>query len=71
MKIRSAWSSGWAHATWPRTSNGLVVNIVLGAVAFILDPDVITAILRHLRRQGRDPRVLPEHDSLFTSRAPP
>jgi len=30
-------------------------------VAFILDPDVITAILRHLRRQGRDPRALLEH----------
>jgi hypothetical protein len=32
---------------------------------------VIHAILRHLRRTGRDPRALPEHDARFASRAPP
>jgi hypothetical protein len=30
-------------------------------VSFIVDPDVIAAILRHLRGKGRDPRALPEH----------
>ena len=40
-------------------------------IAFILDPEVIGAILRHLRRTGTDPRALPEHDGLFASRAPP
>ena len=30
-------------------------------VAFILDPEAIGAILRHLRRAGRDPRALLEH----------
>jgi hypothetical protein len=37
-------------------------------VAVILDPEVIGAILRHLRRKGRDPRAFPEHT---TSRHPP
>jgi hypothetical protein len=40
-------------------------------IAFILDPAVIHALLRHLRRTGRDPRALPEHDARFASRAPP
>ena len=40
-------------------------------VAFILDADVIGAILRHLRRQGRDPRALPEHAAAGAGRAPP
>ncbi len=40
-------------------------------LAFILDPQVIHAILRHLRRTGRDPRTLPEHAELFAPRAPP
>jgi hypothetical protein len=39
---------------------------ILQVIAFILDPAVI-----HLRRTGRDPRALPEHDARFASRAPP
>jgi hypothetical protein len=38
-------------------------------VSFILDEDVITAILRHVRRKGRDPRALPEHAA--AGRSPP
>jgi len=30
-------------------------------ISFLLDDDVINAILRHLRDKGRDPRELPEH----------
>ena len=40
-------------------------------LAFILDPDVITAILRHLRRSGRDPRALPEHGLSTAAKHPP
>ena len=40
-------------------------------VSFILEPDVIAAILRHLQRKGRDPRALPEHAALRVERAPP
>ena len=40
-------------------------------IAFILDADVITAILRHLQRKGRDPRALPEHAAAPAGRAPP
>ena len=43
----------------------------LQVFAFILDPDVIRTLLRHLRRSGRDPSALPELDALFASRAPP
>jgi hypothetical protein len=38
-------------------------------VSFILNTNVIAAILRHLRRKGRDPRALPEH--AIPSRDPP
>ena len=40
-------------------------------ISFILDPDVITGILRHLRRKGRDPRALPEHAAARAGRDPP
>jgi hypothetical protein len=40
-------------------------------IAFILDPAVIAAILRHLRRSGHDPRALPEHGTACAGRAPP
>jgi hypothetical protein len=41
-------------------------------VAFILAPDAIAAILRHLRRSGRDPRrALPEHAATRAPPAPP
>ena len=40
-------------------------------LAFILDPQVTAAILRHLRRHGRDPYAM--HDELLVAngRAPP
>ena len=40
-------------------------------VAFILAPDAIGAILRHLRRAGRDPQALAEPPCARASRAPP
>jgi hypothetical protein len=40
-------------------------------VSFILEPDVIAAILRHLQRTGRDPRALPEHFAPRHGRGPP
>ena len=40
-------------------------------LAFILDPVVIAAILRHLRRTGRDSRALPEHGLSTAGRHPP
>ena len=40
-------------------------------ISFILDPDVIAAILRHLQRKGRDPRAVPEQAALRVGRAPP
>ena len=40
-------------------------------IAFILDADVIAAILRHLRCKGRDPRALPEDSSPAAGRSPP
>ena len=40
-------------------------------LAFILDPEVIAAILRHLRRTGREPRALPEHGLATAGRHPP
>ena len=43
----------------------------LKVLAFVLDPDVIAAILRHLRKSGRDPRALPEHGVACAGRAPP
>jgi hypothetical protein len=38
---------------------------VMQVIAFILDPEVIHALLRHLRRTGRDPRALPEQDAVI------
>jgi hypothetical protein len=40
-------------------------------ISFILDPDVIAAILRHLQRKGRDPRGLHEPAAFGLERAPP
>jgi len=41
-------------------------------LAFVLDHDVVHAILKHMRRAGRDPSALPEHDQGgVASRAPP
>jgi hypothetical protein len=40
-------------------------------IAFILNPNVIAAILRHLRALGRDPRALPEHAAAVAGRGPP
>ena len=40
-------------------------------ISFILDPEVIAAILRHPQRKGRDPRALPEHAALRVERGPP
>ena len=41
-------------------------------LAFVLDHDVVHAILKHLRRLGLDPSALPEHDQGGqASRAPP
>ena len=41
-------------------------------LAFVLDHDVVHAILKHMRRAGLDPNALPEHDQGgAASRAPP
>jgi len=40
-------------------------------VAFVLDHQVVHAILKHLRKSRPDPRALPEHDHLPVGRAPP
>jgi len=40
-------------------------------IAFILDHDVIHAILKHLRQSRADPRALPEHDAFLLARGPP
>jgi len=40
-------------------------------VAFVLDHQVVHAILKHLRKVRPDPRALPEHDDLHAGRAPP
>jgi len=41
-------------------------------LAFVLDHDVVHAILKHMRRVGLDPSALPEHDSgAVAARAPP
>ena len=40
-------------------------------LAFILDPEPIAAILRHLRRKGRDPYALPHTAAQARGRGPP
>jgi hypothetical protein len=40
-------------------------------LAFILDPEVIAAILRHLRRHGRDPDAMYQDELIAAGRAPP
>ena len=43
----------------------------MGIVAFVLDPEVTTAILRHLRRHGRDPYAMLDELLVAEGRAPP
>jgi hypothetical protein len=40
-------------------------------LAFILDPEVTAAILRHLRRHGRDPYAMHDEPPIADGRAPP